>query len=280
MPELPEVETIRRTLIPVLVGRTITDCAVLLPKVLADQEPEAFVGMVRGRKIRDITRRGKYLLFHLAGGHTIVVHLRMTGRLIYHPPEEQPGPPVKHTHVILLLDNNGTLHYVDPRQFGRLQVVRNPRSGPPSALDKLGPEPLDGALSSSDFRERLGSRRTRIKALLLDQHFLAGLGNIYADEALFRARIHPERPAASLTAREAQALYQAIREVLEEAIVWRGTSIVNYVDGEGRPGEFQARLNVYGRNGEPCPICGTTIVRTRVANRGTYFCPTCQPRPD
>lgn len=275
MPELPEVETIRRTLMPVLVGRTIADCIVLLPKVLENQEPAAFARAVSGRKIEDLTRRGKYLLFHLSGGRVLVVHLRMTGQLVYHPPEAQPGAPAKHTHAVFRLDDGATLHYVDPRRFGRLRIAPAP-----AQPEGLGPEPLDGTFSPAILRERLSRRRGRIKALLLDQGFLAGLGNIYADEALYRAGIHPERPADRLTAREVQALYHAIREVLAEAIRYRGTSIVNYVDGQGRPGEFQLRLNVYGRAGEPCPSCATPIARTRVANRGTYFCPRCQPRPD
>ncbi|MBC7104555.1 MAG: bifunctional DNA-formamidopyrimidine glycosylase/DNA-(apurinic or apyrimidinic site) lyase [Firmicutes bacterium] len=275
MPELPEVETIRRTLAPLLVGRTITACRVSLPKVLDHRDPDSFVGAVVGRKIEDLTRRGKYLLFHLSGGRVLVVHLRMTGRLIYHPPEVGPEEPVKHTHVIFGLEDGATLHYVDPRRFGRLRLAPAP-----ARLDSLGPEPLDGGFSPEVFRRHLSGRRRRIKALLLDQAFLAGLGNIYADEALYRARIHPERPADRLTAREARALYRAIREVLDEAIRYRGTSIVDYVDGRGRPGEFQLRLNVYGRGGEPCPACGTPIARTRVASRGTYFCPRCQPRPD
>ncbi|MBA2848474.1 bifunctional DNA-formamidopyrimidine glycosylase/DNA-(apurinic or apyrimidinic site) lyase [Thermosulfuriphilus ammonigenes] len=267
MPELPEVETVVRDLKPRLTGRRISGLKVLLPKLLR-QKPAEFNRII-GHKILGLSRRGKLILIHLSGDLTLIVHLKLTGRLVHG--KNQPD----HTHVIFEFDNGSRLFYADLRQFGFLDLVPTSRLKTHQALASLGPEPFD--ISEEEFLSILSRSRRKIKALLLDQNLIAGLGNIYTDEALFRAGIHPERPANTLTAEEARRLLEAIRQVLKEAISARGSSVRNYVDGQGRAGSFQSRHQVYHQQGKPCPRCGTPIVRKIVAGRGTHFCPYCQP---
>lgn len=257
MPELPEVETVVRSLAPLLVGRVILSVELTSPRVSRGRVAEA-----RGRRILHVHRYGKYILIELDAG-TLTVHLGMTGRLLWN------AVPGRHTRARIQLDS-GTVLFDDPRQFGRMEWT--PET--PARLALLGPEPLQ--ISFREFQERLRSRRGRVKSVLLNQRFLRGLGNIYADESLFRARIHPLAMAAQLSTTRARRLYDAIREVLTEAIAKRGTSISDYVDGSGQQGSFQGRLRVYRRKGEPCLRCGATIRRMVVAQRGTYFCPHCQ----
>jgi len=273
MPELPEVETIRRTLRPKLAGLKFTGVRIYLPKVIAAPAPEHFTAIITGKKIIDLQRRGKYLLFGLTGGYTLIVHLRMTGSMVY---REKTGPSSKYTHVVFYLDNGSRLFFADLRQFGRLWLLPVGSPDGPPGLKNLGPEPLDKSFTREIFEKKLHCRRTRIKPLLLDQSFIAGLGNIYADEALHRAGISPEHPANTLTHRETIRLYRAIRDVLQEGIKNRGTSVRDYIDGEGRAGRYQEMLRVYNREGQSCLKCGNQIARRKIGNRSSYYCPACQ----
>lgn len=261
MPELPEVETVARTLIPRVTGRRVVD-AQFYSRLVLPADPETTAAAIRGRTIRQLTRRGKFLLFDL-GGLKLIIHLGMTGKLLW---EGTPGP---HTRAIFELDT-GRLLYDDIRQFGRIEVA----DAIPERIARLGPEPL--AIPAPQFAALIGARRGRIKPLLLDQTFLSGLGNIYVDEALHRAGIHPKAAVERLGQRRVQRLYEAMREVLGEAIASGGSSISDYVDGNGRAGTFQLRHRVYGKSGEPCPACGTPIRRILIAQRGTHYCPKCQ----
>jgi formamidopyrimidine-DNA glycosylase len=265
VPELPEVETVARSLIPHLRGRVIRSAEFRQLRVLRG-DPVETAQRLAGRRISDLERRGKFIMMHLSGGGGIfTVHLGMTGRLLI------GGEIGKHTHAIVQLDR-GVLTYDDPRQFGRLEWSE----GVPRSVARLGPEPL--LIEFDDFWKRLHKRKTKIKALLLDQKFLGGVGNIYADEALFRAQIHPLTNAARIGKPRARRLYDAVREVLAEAIESRGSSVSDYVDSEGRRGSFQQSHRVYQRHGEPCMVCGKPIQRTLVAQRGTHFCRYCQKR--
>lgn len=273
MPELPEVETVKRSLQPRLTGLSVTGVIINLPKIIRLPEPEEFSATMVGKSITDFGRRGKYLLIHLSGDLTMVIHLRMTGRLVYATPEEEIP---RHTHVIFKLDNGRELRFTDTRQFGRLLLSPTAGLGEVPGLRDLGPEPLEKEFTRDFLRKELRRRRTRIKSLLLDQTFIAGLGNIYVDEALHRARLHPERLASSLNPREITRLFHAVQEVLEEGIQNRGTSFRDYVDGDGRTGDYQELLRVYGREGHPCFKCGKPVHRIKVTGRSTYFCPCCQ----
>ncbi|MCM8748210.1 bifunctional DNA-formamidopyrimidine glycosylase/DNA-(apurinic or apyrimidinic site) lyase [Thermomicrobiaceae bacterium CFH 74404] len=274
MPELPEVEVVRRSLEPQLRGSRII-------RVLAGQHPADILALplgefareVEGQRIAQLGRRGKTLLIELDSGATVTVHLGMTGELSLAQPGE-PHPP--HHHLSLVLDQGQEVRYRDIRRFGRIGLLR---PGERDRLEaRLGPEPLSPELTPVLLHERLARHRRAIKALLLEQSFLAGVGNIYADEALFRAGINPLRPASSLDLEETRGLLHALREVLAAAITRRGTTIRNYRDGLGQPGENQTRLQIYGRPpGSPCPVCGAPVERVVVAQRGTTFCPRCQP---
>ncbi|HUJ23916.1 MAG TPA: bifunctional DNA-formamidopyrimidine glycosylase/DNA-(apurinic or apyrimidinic site) lyase [Bryobacteraceae bacterium] len=264
MPELPEVETIARALAPRLRGRRIVSAEFRCRRVLRG-DPDETAASLAGHKVRAVRRHGKFIEIALDGGRCFVVHLGMTGKLLIN------GAPGKHTHAILTLDR-GVLLYDDSRQFGRLELSE----GLPGRVRALGPEPLDVPLA--EFAAALRKRKTRIKALLLNQRFLRGIGNIYADEALFRAGIHPLAMAARLHADRVKKLHAAIRQVLNEAIEAGGSSVSDYVDVDGRQGSFQVRHNVYQKTGEACPRCGAAIRRILVAQRGTHFCPKCQKR--
>lgn len=274
MPELPEVETIARDLRENLVGRRIERVEVILPKVVAAPPPETFARVLAGRRITGLDRRGKHLLLALDNDRILVMHLRMTGQLVYSTlvPESWP----RHTHLVFYLDR-GVLRFNDLRQFGRVHLVPAGELDRVPGLRKLGMEPLDPEFTEQAFLDGLRRSRRQIKPLLLDQTFIAGLGNIYTDEALHRAGIHPARKAADLQAHEARKLYRAVREVLAAGVSFRGTSVQHYVDGAGRPGRFQNILRVYGRQGAPCPVCGTPVERMRCGGRGTHYCPRCQP---
>ena len=263
MPELPEVETVARSIVRI-VGRRIVSAEFRCLRILRG-DPDQMSAALAGRRIRGIGRRGKFIVMELDGGQCLTVHLGMTGKLLL------DGLPGRHTHAVLNLDR-GALRYEDPRQFGKLEVSR----GLPGRLEKLGPEPLEVTLP--EFAARLKRRRARIKAVLLDQHFVRGMGNIYADEALFRAGIHPLALASRLRPERVKRLRRAMVEVLTQAIRKGGSSISDYVDADGRKGFFQFEHRVYQRTGEPCVTCGAPIRRTLVAQRGTHFCPHCQRR--
>ncbi len=276
MPELPEVETIARGLRATLPGRKIL--AVRLGKTDFIDDPTALERDLPGRRIDEVTRYGKFLLLRLSASNGdpassgLLVHLGMTGHLSPKRPEE---PLLKHTHAVFALDDGRELRYTDPRRFGRMAFLS------PDALHEtfaqLGADPLE--LSAAEFAARVGGRRARIKALLLDQHVLRGLGNIYADESLWRAKIHPAQIGARLARDQALRLYRAVQHVLREAIRLRGSSISDYLDTEGEPGEYQLRHRAYDREGKRCYRCSARIRRVIVAGRSSYFCPRCQKAP-
>ncbi|MBM7866149.1 bifunctional DNA-formamidopyrimidine glycosylase/DNA-(apurinic or apyrimidinic site) lyase [Heliobacterium gestii] len=276
MPELPEVETVRRSLASRISRRTIEDVELRLPKIAFALPGTLFADALRGRQIRELGRRGKYLLIHLDGDETLVIHLRMTGRLVHLRKEERETPEPPHTHAVFRLDDGSLLRYADVRQFGTLTLMATAEALVQPGKGRLGPEPLADDLSFALFHGALVKRKTKLKPLLLDQSFLAGLGNIYADEALARAALHPDRPADSLDEAESRRLYDSIRTVLQEGIDAKGTSFRDYVDGEGRKGEFQEKLWAYGREGALCRRCGGAIVREKRSGRSTHFCPNCQ----
>jgi len=264
MPELPEVETIRRMLERRLAGRRILKAEFYERRVLRG-DPNETAARLQGQRIGSVGRRGKHLLVELEGGRLLAIHLGMTGTLLWNAGR---GP---HTRALLMLDK-GRVLYDDPRMFGLLELC----DALPERIARLGPEPLE--IEPAEFVARLHARRAMIKPLLLNQTFLSGLGNIYSDEALFRAGIHPRAIAARLSTERARRLHGAIRRVLRAAIVSGGTTISDYADAEGQPGGFQVRLRVYGRAGEPCPRCHAPIERTVIGQRGTWFCRRCQRR--
>ena len=264
MPELPEVETVTRSLGP-LVGRRIVSAEFRNLRILRGGDPDHLSARLQGRRIGAVKRYGKFIAISLKEGGYLLVHLGMTGRLLL------SGPAGKHTHAIFTFDR-GVLLFDDSRQFGCIQFSEEF----PQRVARLGPEPLE--VSFDTFASALKRRKTRIKPLLLNQAFLRGLGNIYADEALFRAGIHPLAMACRLRADRARKLHGAIVEVLNEAIEAGGSSVSDYVDAEGRQGFFQFSHRVYQRTGEPCVACGAPIRRILVAQRSSHFCPSCQRR--
>lgn len=277
MPELPEVETVRRNLEKLITGAVIEDVILSdFTGCIAHPPPEQFVSDARGQRITGTGRRGKNLLLFLKSGDVITIHLRMTGDLEVVPLEE---PPRKHHRLTFTLSDGRELRFSDTRKFGRLQLLT------PSEFEEfratIGPEPLGRDLTANRFYELLQGRTRAIKPLIMDQGFLAGVGNIYADEALYAARIHPLRAANSLTSREASALLDAIRTVFQSAIDRGGTTIRDYRNGLGEQGGNQSYLQIYQlQEGDPCPRCGTEIERIVVGQRSTRFCPRCQPAPD
>ncbi|MFQ6100460.1 MAG: bifunctional DNA-formamidopyrimidine glycosylase/DNA-(apurinic or apyrimidinic site) lyase [Anaerolineae bacterium] len=282
MPELPEVETVARGLQASLVGCTIVGVEVRWARSVAPPDgstelaevPIAFARRLTGQMVTDVGRRGKWVVVALSGGDTLLIHLRMTGQLVLEPGECPGG---RHVRVLLSLDDGRTLRFSDTRKFGRLWLVDDPAD----VLGDLGPEPLADDFTAARLREMLARRRGRIKPLLLNQRFLAGLGNIYTDEALWRAGIHPLRRADTLTPIEVRRLHRAIQSVLRAAIASGGTTLPDetFQQADGQSGEFTSRLAVYGRSRQPCPRCGTIIERIKVSQRGTYLCPRCQPLP-
>ena len=275
MPELPEVETVRKSLEQILFRRTIVCAEVLLPRIVRTPEPAEFCRRLSGRAVSAVRRRGKYLLIDL-GEDILVSHLRMEGRYGLHAPGE---PRALHTHVVFRLDGGQELRYRDVRQFGTMDLLSAAAAAEWDRLRELAPEPLDPGFDACYLRRRLQNRRAPIKAALLDQTVVAGLGNIYADEILFRAGIHPERAAGGLRPAELSALADAARDIIAAAIEQGGSSIKSYVHGFGAPGGFQFSLRVYGRAGQPCVACGSPVVKGRVGGRGTHVCVRCQRPP-
>ncbi len=270
MPELPEVETYARDLAAVLTGRTLTGARVDWPNQIPKNAPEQLEARVRGQRIEAVGRRGKYLVIVLDSDH-LLVHLKMSGRLII-APSSAPADP--HAHIVFGLDGGDELRFRDPRKFGRVYLLADPST----ILGNLGPEPLGTDFTVQVFRELINGRRGRLKPLLLNQAFIAGLGNIYVDESLWAARLHPLRTADSLTPAELDRLHSAIREVLTRAVELRGSSLSDggYRDLTGNMGEMQGSLSVFQRAGEPCPRCQSVIERLVVGQRGTHVCARCQ----
>lgn len=279
MPELPEVETVARGLQKSVAGRRIL--SVWLGKTDFIDNPAALEQFLPGQAIDRVERYGKFMLLRLSARpvesngekqRALLVHLGMTGNLA---PASAAQPQAKHTHARFTLDDGRELRYTDPRRFGRIAYLEDASLS--AELAKFGAEPL--LIGAEEFAARIRGRHARIKALLLDQTVLRGVGNIYADESLWRARIHPAKLAARLTLAEARALRKALQSVLQRAIAMRGSSISDFLDAEGQPGEYQLHHRAYGREGEKCHRCRARIRRTIVAGRGSYFCPRCQPPP-
>jgi formamidopyrimidine-DNA glycosylase len=270
VPELPEVETIVRGLREPLIGRTVTGFWTGWPKQVVTPEPDALAMRIRGRTFQNIRRRGKYLVFELDQDEILIIHLKMSGQLSVRPADE---PADKHVHTIFRLDGGDELRFRDVRKFGRIYLVTDPDR----VLGQLGPEPLSDAFSEAWLTGQLDRRRRVLKPLLLDQSFIAGIGNIYADEALFRAGIRPDRHSHSLEEEEAIALQEAIQIVLRLGIQRQGASIDGaYRQPDGSGGQMQETFAAYGRAGEPCPRCNGIIERIVLGGRSTHFCPNCQ----
>lgn len=272
MPELPEVETLRRSLSEALLGREITGCSYLAwPRTIAAPTPDVFCELIQHRPILAVERRAKYLIMRLDRDEALVVHLRMSGQLRVQAATAERD---KHTHVVFTLDDGRLLSFRDERKFGRIWLLD--AAGLALLDQKLGPEPLDDQLTTAAFATVLRRRKGKIKPVLLDQSVIAGIGNIYADEALWEAQLHPARAVPTLSDAETARLHAAILTVLQRGIAHRGTTFGTYVDALGEPGTNQQHLQAYGRKGQPCVRCGTLIERMVVAQRGTYVCPVCQ----
>jgi formamidopyrimidine-DNA glycosylase len=273
MPELPEVETIVADLRPHLVGRTVVRCELLFPTIVRHPEPEVFIDSVVGMRISAVGRRGKYILIRLIDDLVLVVHLGMSGQLRLVEPET---PLANHTHAVFDLDDGLQLRYRDPRRFGRLLLGTESALLDARAMPALGPEPIDPAFGADDLHQRFRNRKALLKAVLLDQSTIAGVGNIYADESLHRAHLRPDRIAGSLSKKSIRRLHEALRHSLLLAIQNRGSSVDTYRDAWGEFGGQQEKLLVYGRAGEPCFTCGRPLSLVRIAGRSSVFCRRCQ----
>jgi formamidopyrimidine-DNA glycosylase len=276
LPELPEVETISRDLRTKVVGHRIERAEVYWEREVGYPAVPEFLEFIRNRRIEGTGRRAKYVVIRLAEDATLLAHLKMTGQLLYVPAAEPPNP---YTRVLFHLDRGMQLRFVDVRKFGRVYLVEAHRLQDFPKIAELGPEPLEEAFTLKAFQALVKRRKGRIKPLLMNQGFLAGMGNIYVDEALFRSNLHPLRSSATLKPKDLAKLHQAIVDVLEESIANRGSSIDDYRDPAGQKGYHHVYLRVYGRTGEPCYVCGTPIVKIVVGGRGTHFCPRCQRLP-
>jgi formamidopyrimidine-DNA glycosylase len=274
MPELPEVETIRRQLAPHLEGRTLTAVALLDPRWTRPADPAVVAKELTGRTVIAVARSGKYLVWVLSGDRFLLMHLRMTGTLLF-----DPDPGVTHIRARFTLDDGHLLVYVDPRRFGTGHLIHGALARDTYLHERLGAEPLTPAFTPAYVRAAARGRRTPVKSFILDQRRIAGVGNIYADEALYRARIHPLRPAGALRGPQLDALHAAIEAALADGIEAKGATIDDFRHVDGAYGSFQDRFLVHRRAGEPCGRCGTIIRKLVVGGRGTYVCEHCQPRP-
>jgi formamidopyrimidine-DNA glycosylase len=272
MPELPEVETVRQTLIPLVVGKTIQDVSVFWPNIVKRPDVPAFIQQLKGQTIREIGRRGKFLKF-IFDDVVLVSHLRMEGRYLY---EQKGAPRDAHTHIIFSFTDETELRYRDVRKFGTMHLFKKGEEEGERPLAQLGPEPFSHTLTIERLKQRLQKTNRKMKVVLLDQTVIAGLGNIYVDEVLFRSGIHPERQAHQLTDVEIAKLHTEIISTLQEAIEKGGSTIRTYVNTQGKKGTFQTELYVYGRKNEPCKRCGEPIQKITVAGRGTHYCRKCQ----
>jgi len=273
MPEMPEVETIRRSLAVRIQGLTIKETTIKLARLIKWPTLHEFSASIYGSTIIRLERRAKYLLFYLDNEKVLVVHLRMTGRLNY-VSEGKPKDP--YSRIIFHFTNGDSLEYADTRTLGTLYLMPATELNRIYGLISLGPEPLSDEFTFDYLLSLVLKRKGKIKSLLLNQKAIGGIGNIYADESLSLAGIHPERVACTLTVIEVEKLHSAINEVIKKGIEEGGTTFRDYRDADGNKGRFQQELTVYGRKGDPCKTCGTDVMRTEVAGRGTHFCPNCQ----
>jgi len=273
MPELPEVETVRRRLAPHLTGRTIVRARIDDDRLVRPEPREAVAARLAGTRVTALDRRGKHLLVRLDDGATLAIHLRMTGNLLL-----DGAGDLSHLRAVLELDDATRIAYTDQRRFGTWQVLEGEPELDEFLAERLGLEPLDAEFSGRSLARALRGRRAAVKALLLDQRLVAGVGNIYADEALWAAKIHPETPGGLVSRPKLDALAVALRDVLEAGIEAQGSTLRDFRTPDGGYGSMQERFQVFDRAGEPCPRCGTPIVKLRVAQRGTHVCPHCQRR--
>ena len=269
MPELPEVETIKNELLPYVLNRTIRSVDIFWDKMVKQPSVREFHARIVGERITGLSRRGKYLFFHLSGGAVLVMHMKMTGSLLVNPSD------TRFTRAVLHLDKGIDIHFWDPRKFGKMWLEKDSSA----VIEQLGPEPLDADFTPEVLAGILSKRNTPVKPVLLDQTIIAGIGNMYADEALFEAKIHPMKPAAKLSEAEIRRLHAAIQTVLRKALVRKGASVRNYIRPDGQPGTAHDEFNVAHGVGKTCPDCGVAIERIVVRGRGTYICPRCQPQP-
>ena len=276
MPELPEVETVRAGLEPRLVGRRLERVEILDPRLTRPVEPAGVAAELEGERVAALGRRGKYLIVRFESGRVLLIHLRMTGQLL-HANGDSPPAEDAHRRAVVRLDDGSDVIYRDVRRFGTWELLE-PDELDPYLAERVGREPLVRAFTSKRLAEALAGRRAHVKAVLLDQRRLAGVGNIYADEALWRAGIHPLRPAAELDADEVAALHRGIRAALRAGIARQGATLSNYRTSDGSRGTMQEEFKVYGRACQPCERCGTPVEKIRAAGRGTWYCPLCQPR--
>jgi formamidopyrimidine-DNA glycosylase len=276
VPELPEVETVRASLEPAVVGRRFERVEIADPRVTRPLDPQEVAAELHGEVVEALERRGKYLVFRFRTGRVLLIHLRMTGSLQHHRNGSREDDP--HRRAVVTLDDGSDVTYRDVRRFGTWLLLE-PGEDAPYLTERLGEEPLGEGFTAKSLAARLEGRRAPVKAALLDQRAAAGMGNIYADEALWRAKIHPLTPAGALTPADVRRLHRAIKDALRAGIARQGTTLRDYRTPNGASGSMQEELRVYGRGDEPCLRCGTPIAKTRVAGRGTWYCPHCQPAP-
>ncbi len=266
MPELPEVETIKRDLEDTIIGKKIADVEIGVAKIIKEPSPQEFIEGIQNKEIKKILRRGKVLILKLSAQY-LIFHLRMTGQIIYGNKDEK-------SKVCFLLSNGRYLNFLDQRVLGEIKLVNDWQELP--FIKQMGPEPLEEEFTLERFQQMLKEKKTKIKPLLMEQGFIAGIGNLYAAEILFKAKINPSHPANNLTLPEIKRIYPAIKKVLRQAIKYRGSSVDTYRDARGEKGKFEQKIQVYGRKGKPCFECGGLIERISLGGRGTYFCPQCQ----
>src|SRR6056297_1885675 len=274
MPELPEVQTVVSGLNDILKGKTIKNTIIYDDTDIGYPDNDKFIELSENKKIQSLDRRGKYIIINFVNSqYRLIIHLRMSGKLLYKERNENRD---KHTHVVFEFEDNTDLRFNNVRKFGRMYIVNNDSLNEAGNLINLGVEPLSNEFTVELFKKMLNNRKAMIKPLLMNQEFIAGIGNIYADEALFLAKIRPDRKANNLNEKEINALYKQLRKILRKGIKMGGTSISDYVNALGETGKFQKELNVYQREGQKCKICGEEIQKKKISGRSTRFCPNCQ----
>ncbi|EUJ33264.1 formamidopyrimidine/5-formyluracil/ 5-hydroxymethyluracil DNA glycosylase [Listeria floridensis FSL S10-1187] len=272
MPELPEVENVRKTLNELIIGKKIDHVTIGVPKMMVHTDPDEFRLALVGQTFEAVRRRGKFLIFDLTDC-SILAHLRMEGKFRLN---DETDEVTKHTHVIFHFTDHTELRFLDVRKFGTMEWIEKYGEVKTKSIAKLGPEPFPGSFELEPFRSKIMKSSRAIKTLLLDQKYVAGIGNIYADEICYRAKVLPMRPADSLSEIEVSRIYEETMTIMEEAVALGGSTIRTYVNSQGKLGQFQEKLVVYGHDGDACPICGTVIEKIKLNGRGTHFCPHCQ----